>query len=115
MLARAKKNLDKGLTQIKRWWTERYKLPPNHELFMCQSVAEVTQDMYEDLLFQKEEVEQDLENARGGSADVLLNRLNAINRVLGLECQVQDDLFDQWERDLEEGRVPDLEAKPGED
>lgn len=82
---------------------------------MCQSVAEVTQDMYEDLLFQKEEVEQDLENARGGSADVLLNRLNAINRVLGLECQVQDDLFDQWERDLEEGRVPDLEAKPGED
>lgn len=88
-------------------------MPPNHELFLNQSVAEVTQDMYEDLLFQREEVLGDLEHASGGASDALMTRLNAINKVLGYEQQVQDDLFDEWERALEEGRVPDLEAKPG--
>jgi hypothetical protein len=82
-------------------------------LFVSQSVAEVTQDMYEDLLFKREEIQQDLENASGGAADELLHRLNAINKVLGYDAQVQDDLFDEWEKALEEGRIPDLDAQPG--
>lgn len=77
-------------------------------------MAEVTQDMYEDLLFQREEILGDLERASGGASDSLMSRLNAINKVLGYEQQVQDDLFDEWERALDEGRVPDLDAQPGE-
>jgi hypothetical protein len=109
--ARAKKSLDDGEVQIKRWWSDRYKLPPNHDLFQSLSFAEHTQEMYEDLMFRREEIERSLAENEGGS-EVLMKQLSIINKVLDDE-EPEDDLFDQWERDLEEGRIPDLDAMPG--
>lgn len=111
--ARAKKSLDDGMIQIKRWWSERYKLPPNHELFTSVSLAEHTQDMYEDLMFRRAEIEQSLESG-DGDQKFLMKQRTSIDRVLG-DAESDDDLFDQWERDLEEGRIPDLNAMPGSD
>ena len=113
--ARAKKSLDDGLAQIKRWWSERYKLPPNHELFMNQSLAEHTQEMYEDLMFKRDDIRRNLESGGHSSEEsqALLEQLNVINKALGDDEEVQDTLFDEWERELEEGRIPDLNAQPG--
>lgn len=107
--ARAQKSLDSGLAQIKKWWSDRYKLPPNHELFLSMSVAEHTQEMYEDLMIQREDVRRSLERG-DGDRKALLEQLTAVERALGDDAQVEDELVDQWERDLEEGRIPDLEA-----
>lgn len=110
--ARAQKSLDDGMVQIKRWWTERYKLPPNHELFTTLSLAEHMQDMYEDLMFRREEIQHSLEEG-DGDQKTLLQQLTIVNKALGDKQESEDDLFDQWERDLEEGRIPDLDAMPG--
>ena len=110
--ARAKKNLDSGMVQIKRWWSDRYKMPPNHELFTSLSVAEHTQDMYEDLMFRRADVERSLESGEG-DREVLMKQLMLLDKVLDEGVESEDDLFDQWERDVEEGRIPDLDAMPG--
>ena len=112
MKNQAQKNLNDGFTQIKRWWVDRYKLRPSHELFTSWSLAEHTREMYEDLIARREEIRRSLD-AGEGEAKELLERLNGLNKVLDDPTEVQDDLFDQWERELEEGKVPDLEAMPG--
>ena len=75
------------------------------------SLSEHIQEMYEDLLFKREEVERSLEE-RIGDKELLLRQLAALNRALG-EAISEDDLIDEWERELAEGRVPDLDAMPG--
>lgn len=77
-------------------------------------MAEHTQEMFEDLLFRREEIEKSLEDRTGGDRQTLMRQLAIINGVLGEE-ETEDDLFDQWERDIEEGRTPDLDAMPGSD
>ena len=110
----AHKSLDDSSVQIKRWWSERYKLPPNHELFTSVSLAEHTLEMYEDLMFRREEIRRSLDE-HDGDQKILMEQLVLINRALGEAVEHEDDLFEQWERDLEAGRVPDLEAIPGSD
>lgn len=108
----ARKNWESGMTEVKRWWVDRYKLPPNHSLFLERSLSEWTQEMFEDLFAQKQEIEKELESDLGNSEE-LLRRYNTVTKALGEEEVVQDELFEQWERDWEAGRVPDLDAMPG--
>lgn len=110
---KAERNLENGLTQLRRWWSKKYKLPPNHDLFENQSVAEINLEFFEDLMAQRREVLEELddEETRSEQAEVLFRQLNAINKALGFPEEVQDDLIDEWERELEAGRVPDLNKK----
>ena len=62
---------------------------------------------------QRDEIRNEIEEGSDNN-EVLLRRLNAINKILEEDEEVQDELFDQWERDLAEGKMPDLDAKPGE-
>jgi len=39
---------------------------------------------------------------------MVVKALNSINKALGLEEVVQDDLIAEWERELDAGRSPDL-------
>jgi hypothetical protein len=75
------------------------------------SLAEHTQEMFEDLMFRRQEIERGLEE---GSVDreASMRQLAIIDGVLENKDVSEDDLFDQWERDLEEGRIPDLDAMP---
>lgn len=107
----AKKSVNSGLARIRRWWVGKYKLPPSHELFQNQSLAELTQEMYEDLFFKKAELEDILENDDRENRENILEQLNVLNKALGEEYIVSDPLVAQWEKDLEEGRIPDLDAK----
>ena len=70
--------------------------------------------MYEDLYLRKEELEEDLENASGKEYTDISKRLNAIYRALDTDTDEgyeDDPLIAKWERELEEGKVPDLEEK----
>lgn len=78
---------------------------------MSISLAEHTQDMYEDLMYRRDELQSSLEEG-SGDQKVQLRQLSIINKVLGVDAETEDDLFDQWERDVAEGRIPDLDAMP---
>jgi hypothetical protein len=86
-------------------------LPTNHPLFLEQTVAELNQEMIEDLLIRKREVVAELESedTRMQERQVLARQLKSLNEALGDPQEREDDLIDQWEQDLEEGRVPNLE------
>ena len=91
---------------------DKYKLPANHELFQNQSYAELTQEMYEDLYARRLEFEDMLSSGdKDVDRDKVTEQLNALNVALGEEAYVGDTLVDQWEKDLAEGRMPDLNAK----
>lgn len=85
-------------------------------MFVGQTAAELQLEMFEDLLSQREEILEQLDavteaQERGN----LRERLHGINKVFGYALdQGQDDLIDEWERDLAEGRVPDLTKKTTE-
>lgn len=87
-------------------------MPPNHTLFLEQSVAELNQEMIEDLLVRKRDLTTALEDEDQSIKEQqeLSRQLRAVLTALGDPVETGDELIDQWERDLEEGRVPDLEA-----
>lgn len=109
---RAEREVESGLSSLKRWWSGKYKLPPNHALFLEQSVAELNQEMIEDLLVRKRELLAALadEDQSIKEQQELSRQLRAVLAALGDPIDTGDELVDQWEQDLEEGRVPDLEA-----
>ena len=88
-------------------------MPPNHDLFENQSVAELNLEFYEELMTRRQEIldELDDEDTRSDEAGRLLKALNSINKALGLEEVVQDDLIAEWERELDAGRIPDLNKR----
>ena len=108
--ALAKKEVETGLGKIKDWWTRKYNLPTNHTLFMNRNVPSLHQEMYEDLFTKKEDLEEALlENDDGKMTDSLLKQINSINSILGEEEAVADSLVDKWEKELAEGKTPNLE------
>ena len=108
----AKENMETGLAVLKRWWTNKYKLPPNHDLFLDQSESDLSLEMFEDWMLRK----RDLEATLTDRADMLSSEqsremqreLDGINEALGESAFVVDDLIDKWERELNEGKTPDL-------
>jgi hypothetical protein len=111
LLAKAKENVKIGFGQLKRWWTKKYKLPANHELFVNQSEAELALEMFEDMLLRKQEILDELETADTKHSNELYQQLNALNVALGEAEVVQDDLVERWEKELEQGITPDLNAR----
>jgi len=109
LLAQAKQNTKSGASHLRRWWSGKYNLPPNHALFMEQSQAELTLEMYEDFIAKKEELEYRLEEATAKEAQFLMRQLTAINKILGDDNFTGDPLIDKWEREIAEGKIPDLD------
>lgn len=106
----AEKEIDKGIGRIENWWTNKYKLPANHELFRTRSVASLHIEMIKDLLLQKEKIEKDMQEANGLELRELTKQLNSINTALDptIKNVSGDDLIDKWEKELEEGKTPNL-------
>lgn len=88
-------------------------MPPNHELFESQSIAELNLEFFEDIMVRRKEILEDLENEdiKQEEAGSLYKQLNAVNKILGLEEVSSDPVVDEWERELLDGRVPDLERR----
>lgn len=88
-----------------QWFAERYHVPPNHPLVMQQSASELLLLYYEHLWRERAQLLTQMEK----NADAVIERLNALNEVLGERTESVDPLIDEWERELAEGRIPDLE------
>lgn len=73
------------------------------------------QEMIEDALMQREELRRELADQNASEKAFTLNKISALDKLLGDKATAAptDDLWDQWEADLEAGRAPDLNAKPG--
>jgi len=112
---KAQNNVKNGMVQLKRWWTNKYKLPASHALFENQSSAELYLEFFEDMFAQRQEILASLEE-EGNQVDQerAYKQLNAINRALDLPEVVSDPLIDKWERELAEGKEPDFEETLGD-
>jgi len=110
----AKANVENGLANLKRWWSKKYKLPPNHLLFRDQTFPELNQEMMEDLLLRRKEVVIELEeddDKPKSRREVLLEQLRILNNAIGDGEDIkvtQDDLADYWDEQLAKGEMPDL-------
>ena len=93
---------------MEQWWSEKYKRPPNHPLYQNRTVGDLKQEMWEDLYQRKNELEKQLDDAPMDEREHIMESLRGIYGALGIECDGEDDLIDQWERELEEGLTPDL-------
>ena len=118
----AKRNVDSGLAGLKRWWTNKYKLPPDHKLFTEQSMAALNLEMFEDLWLREAELAERASSDEGMVLNEVQAQLQEIRRALGIledfgvaKVTGTDPLVDQWERDIAAGRTPDLDAKVSND
>jgi hypothetical protein len=107
----ALREIENGIARIENWWTSKYKLPPNHELFLSRSVASLHIEMIKDLFIKKEQLEKDLTKATGTDFNELTSQLNSINKALDDnidEDSSGDPLIDKWEKELLDGITPNL-------
>ena len=103
----AKDNVKSGYAAIKKWWISKYRLPPNHPLFLQQSIPELNLEMFEDHVLRRDEL---IEMLQSGNCDhsAVSREIGRLDEALGDGSTIEDDLFDKWERQLEDGQVPDL-------
>jgi len=69
-------------------------------------------EQYEDLYYQRAELEASLEVLSGDALREAERRIVEIGKSLGEKVEDGDDLIDKWERELAEGKIPNLEERP---
>lgn len=89
-VARAKRKSPTSLEALARWWSRKYKLPSNHELFLERTEFEHLVEFYEDLFDAKP-----LEAHRTENGDVQF-------------VDTGDSLIDKWETELAKGLDPNF-------
>ncbi len=116
LLQRAKNNRLLGLSSLKRWFVDKYKLPPTHALFVGQTEADLRLEIYEDLVARQADLRAQLQAFRrddGQAYNALMDQLNAVNESLGEQAEDYDAAAEQWERDLDAGLTPDFKNRKG--
>lgn len=112
---RAKKNVEAGVVKTRQWWTDKYSLPSNHPLFLKLSTSELYLEMYEDAYQQRSDLIKKLKDPEdvlsAKEANAMQTQLSRLNKSLGLEDTGDDVLWDKWEQELSEGKMPDLNEK----
>lgn len=105
----AQQSLSDGNSRIRRWWSQKYKRPPNDPLFNKRSASEHLQEMLEDLMVQRESLKEDLKQGVGVSdTSAIMKAITEIDKILGDETEVEDPLVAEWEAALERGEEPDI-------
>lgn len=66
-------------------------------------------ELYEDLVFRKQELESSLEDVDAKEFNQVLKSIEQIDKVLGLESGTGDPLIDKWEKEIAEGKTPNLD------
>lgn len=90
----------------------KYRSPGNDPRLLSRTLASVQQEFYEDAWEEKADLERALETPEKNQGH-LRERLGMLTRMLeGAPVDPEDELIDQWERDIAEGRTPDLDMVP---
>lgn len=96
------------------WWTRKYKLPANHELFVSQPPAALQREWWTDLYRREKELEQELDDPETSieQGRVIERTLAKLQKVLhDGEVSSGDALIDKWEAEFEAGKKPNLEER----
>ena len=108
----ARHEVMEGMGKLKNWWSKKYSLPCNHELFLTRSIGSLSIEMYSDLYIKRDELEDSLKELSGKEADLVVKQINDINASLeDGEYFTTDPLIDKWEKELEAGLTPDLSER----
>ena len=95
---------------IRRWWVDKYKLPPNHELFLDRPPAFWLEEMFEDYAEERQGLIEisDRDNIDQTRVTEIRDNLEV---ALGLKKKGQfsnDPVIEKWERALmETGAFPE--------
>jgi hypothetical protein len=91
--AEARQNSESFTTSLKWWWVEKFKLPPNHELFIVMDYRELMVLYYEEQWMEyKRLLNYDGELSQDGLKD-----LRRMKQVLGLAGDGSADYHDTGE------------------
>lgn len=105
----ARRNLDDGTARLRRWWSRKYKRPSNDPLFDERSASEHIQEMFEDLMVQRDELKEELVSGIGVSeVSAIMKAIAEIDKILGDEPEIEDPLVAEWEAALDRGEEPDI-------
>ncbi len=77
-------------------------------MFLESNIPDLQYEMVLDLYYEKEQLMDRLEHGAGDQTGELMARLNILEKALQEEEYSSDPLIDKWERDIAEGRTPDL-------
>lgn len=96
---------------LERWWSQKYKLPPNDPRFRTATPGALFREMLEDYAAKREELREALAAGRGDRNEIL-KALTSIDQVLGYRKPEDgetsgDDLVDEWDKALEAGVIPE--------
>ena len=101
--ARAKRAAKESDNFLERWWSKKYGLPAEHELFQNRTPGDLLLEMYTDWADEMVRIEAQLPDATGEESTRLRERYKALAEILG-ESGTSDD----WEAMMEAGSRPDL-------
>lgn len=111
----AKKAIEDGTLDVRRWWSNKYNRPANDRLFQNRPISVWVREMYEDAYERKFDLETLLEDPemRQEERRHVSQKLRRIYKALGEEDLTlgEDPLIDKWERELAEGKEPDLDEQ----
>ena len=95
---------------LRRWWVDKYNLPPNHELFMSRSIGDLVREMVEDYAAEHQELAE-LTNRDDVDQSKVSTMLENLEVALGMREKGQfsnDPVIERWEKALEEtGEFPE--------
>ena len=109
---RAKDKWKSGEVALDRWWSKKYSLPPNHELFLNRTRSSLEEEWLMDLMDRREELELELK-AKPKNAAAIKKQIVEIDKALGSTTEVEDkdDLLDRWEEQIARGERPDFSSR----
>lgn len=118
----ARRRHKSGESALQLWWSKKYSRPPNDPLYYRQSRPRLFLEWLTELWSEKEKLEARLQEADSSERGDLLEMLESVNIVLGVQKPAEDEpdgfkssgdpLADEWERQLLRGEMPDLDKLP---
>ncbi len=108
----AQSRLNNSRHQLRRWWCEKYSLPPTSEAYERYTIEELWVEFYEDHFEQKEELEKFVRDnplaARNLGLDTAMMELKDGEDV---QFVTGDPEIDELERRMAEGDITDAEVQ----
>lgn len=88
----------------------KYNLPSSSPLFQSMTTAEILLERYEDLHAERSDLEQKRKTSK--LEDWERDRLTLVQSILeGEDVSFGDPLIEKWEREIAEGKIPDLDEE----
>lgn len=112
----AKRIVEAGDLEVRRWWSNKYSRPANDPLFSSRPIHAWISEMYVDVYEQIQTLETLLDDPdlRQEERRSTSTRLRKLYRLVGESDEKaigEDPLIDKWEKELLEGKTPDLDEQ----